>query len=73
MTTLSLDHISPEEIAAMTEASMADLARRLEQDDYDTAFAGLHDWHVLRAVAFQRPELAAQYMHLLDMESFDEE
>ncbi len=73
MNTLSVSHISPEEVSAMTETSMAELAQRLEQDDYADAFAGLQDWHLLRAIAFQRPELAENYMHLLDLEAFDEE
>ncbi|WP_390883103.1 DUF2555 domain-containing protein [Kovacikia minuta] len=35
-------------------------------------FAELRDWHLLRAIAFQRPELAEPYFYLLDMEPFDE-
>jgi hypothetical protein len=66
-------HVSQEVVSAMTEQSMADLAKRLEQDAYESAFEGLQDWHLLRAIAFQRPELAEGYMHLLDLEPFDEE
>jgi hypothetical protein len=66
-------HVSQEDVTAMTREAMADLARRLEQDAYDNAFAGLQDWHLLRAIAFQRPELAEGYTHLLDFEPFDEE
>ena len=51
---------------------MDQLAQRLEQDEYTTAFEGLQDWHRLRSVAFQRPELVESYLHLLDMEAFDE-
>ncbi|MEL6777384.1 MAG: DUF2555 domain-containing protein [Cyanobacteria bacterium J06597_16] len=65
-------HISVQEIAAMTPEDVAELAQRLEQDEYDTAFEGLQDWHRLRAVAFQRSELVEPYMHLLDLEAFDE-
>jgi hypothetical protein len=32
----------------------------------------LEDWHLLRAVAFQKPELVEPYLHLLDMEAYDE-
>ncbi|MEL6471945.1 MAG: DUF2555 domain-containing protein [Cyanobacteria bacterium J06614_10] len=56
----------------MTSEDVAELAQRLEQDEYDTPFAGLQDWHLLRAVAFQRSELVEPYMHLLDLEAFDE-
>ena len=65
-------HISTTEIAQMTSDDVAKLAQRLEQDEYETAFAGLQDWHRLRAVAFQRSELVEPYMHLLDLEAFDE-
>lgn len=65
-------HISTQEIAQMTSADVAQLAQRLEQDEYDSAFEGLKDWHRLRAVAFQRSELVEPYMHLLDLEAFDE-
>ena len=66
-------HMSPESISAMNQESVAELAKRLEQDAYDTAFEGLQDWHLLRALAFQRPELVTNYIHLLDIEPFDEE
>ncbi|WP_276300269.1 DUF2555 domain-containing protein [Leptolyngbya sp. BC1307] len=65
-------HISAQEIAQMTPDDVAQLAQRLEQDEYNTAFAGLQDWHRLRAVAFQRSELVEPYMHLLDLEAYDE-
>lgn len=65
-------HISTQEIAQMTPEDVAQLAQRLEQDEYATAFEGLQDWHRLRAVAFQRSELVEPYMHLLDLEAFDE-
>lgn len=61
-----------QDIAKMTEADVANLAKRLEQDEYTNAFEGLNDWHLLRAIAFQRPELADSYLYLLDMEAYDE-
>ncbi|MFN6518380.1 MAG: DUF2555 domain-containing protein [Nostoc sp. CreGUA01] len=69
MTTLS---ISRKEIAAMTAAEVEQLATRLEQDNYSNAFEGLNDWHLLRAIAFQRPELVEPYIYLLDLEPYDE-
>ncbi|MEY2748973.1 MAG: hypothetical protein RLZZ168_989 [Cyanobacteriota bacterium] len=65
--------ITAELIASLDEASMAALARRLEEDDYPSAFAGLQDWHLLRAVAIHRPDLARPYVHLVDQEPFDED
>ena len=61
-----------QKVCTLTAADVAALATRLEQDDYANAFEGLQDWHLLRAIAFQRPELAEPYLYLLDMEAFDE-
>ncbi|HCQ22144.1 DUF2555 domain-containing protein [Aphanizomenon flos-aquae NRERC-008] len=69
MKTLS---ISKTEISAMTATEVQDLATRLELDNYSNAFEGLNDWHLLRAIAFQRPELVEAYIHLLDLEAYDE-
>jgi hypothetical protein len=69
MKTLS---ISKKEIAAMTAADVEELAMRLEMDNYNNAFEGLDDWHLLRAIAFQRPELVEPYIYLLDLEPYDE-
>lgn len=66
-------HVSQTEVSAMTQETVAELAKRLEQDAYPTAFEGLRDWHLLRAIAFQRPEMVESYLHLLDLEAFDEE
>ncbi|MEN9767600.1 protein IsiD [Vulcanococcus sp.] len=65
--------ITPDLIASQTETSVAELARRLEDDDYPNPFAGLQDWHLLRAVAIHRPDLARPYVHLVDQEPFDED
>ena len=69
MQTLS---ISKHDIAAMSAAEVSELATRLEQDNYTNAFDGLNDWHLLRAIAFQRPELVEPYVHILDLEPYDE-
>lgn len=69
MKTLS---ISKTEISSMTPQEVEKLAVRLEQDNYSNAFEGLDDWHLLRAIAFQRPELVEPYIHLLDLEPYDE-
>ncbi|MEO1145761.1 MAG: DUF2555 domain-containing protein [Cyanobacteria bacterium J06638_22] len=69
MTTLSF---SEQDVAHLTEQDIETLAERLESDSYKSAFDCLKDWHLLRAVAFQRPELAEPYYYLLDMEAYDE-
>lgn len=60
----SIPNLTTEEVEA--------LAIRLESDDYDNPFDGLKDWHFLRAIAFQRPDLVEPYIHLLDLEAYDE-
>ncbi|MGB5963475.1 MAG: DUF2555 domain-containing protein [Coleofasciculaceae cyanobacterium] len=56
----------------LTVSDVAELAARLERDDYSNAFEGLDDWHLLRALSFRRPELAEPYLYLLDLEGYDE-
>ncbi|MGK7887734.1 MAG: DUF2555 domain-containing protein [Leptolyngbyaceae cyanobacterium] len=69
MTTLSF---SGPDVATITDADVATLAQRLEQDDYKNPFDGLNDWHLLRAIAFQRPDMVEPYFYLLEMENYDE-
>ena len=59
-------------VALMTVSDVAELAARLEKDEYNNPFEGLTDWRLLRAIAFQRPELAVPYRYLLDLEAYDE-
>jgi hypothetical protein len=61
-----------QDIAKYTAADMASLAERLEKDEYSNPFEAWRDWHLLRAIAFQRQELAEPYLYLLDLESYDE-
>ncbi len=65
--------ITQEQLEAFDEIAIAKLAKRLDEDDYPTPFAGLGDWHLLRALAIHRPELARPYLHLVDQEPFDED
>lgn len=65
-------NVEREKVSSLTENDVAELAARLEQDDYPNAFEGLKDWHLLRAIAFERPEMVEPYLYLLDMEAFDE-
>lgn len=64
--------LTKQEIAALTPEDVARLAARLERDDYNNPFEALQDWHLLRAIAFQRQELIEPYLHLLDIEAYDE-
>ena len=64
--------ISEELVNSFNEEMTLKLAKRLEEDNYKTPFDGLKDWHLLRALAINRPELTSDYIHLLDQEPFDE-
>ncbi len=65
--------ITPEKLKSFNEETIAELANRLEEDDYPTPFDGLGDWHLIRALAIHRPELTIPYLHLIDQEPFDED
>ena len=68
----SNNKISEELVESFNEEMAYELAKRLEEDNYRTPFDGLQDWHLLRALAINRPEITTDYIHLLDQEPFDE-
>jgi len=72
MESITDNKISLELINSFNEEMTKELAKRLEDDNYMTPFDGLNDWHLLRALAINRPELTSNYIHLLDQEPFDE-
>ena len=72
MESISENKISDELINSFDEKMTLELATKLEEDNYKTPFDGLKDWHLLRALAINRPELTTDYIHLLDQEPFDE-
>ena len=72
MESTSENKISGELVNSFDEKMTLELATRLEEDNYKTPFDGLKDWHLLRALAINRPELTSDYIHLLDQEPFDE-
>lgn len=60
------------DVSKLTAEDVAQLAARLEEDEYSNAFESLRDWHILRTLAFSNPDLIESYRHLLDIEAFDE-
>ena len=64
--------VTKKDIAILTPQDVAKLAERLESDEYNDPFEALKDWHLLRAIAFQREELVDPYRYLLDNEPYDE-
>ena len=69
---ISENIISEELENSFDEEKSLELANKREEDNYKSPFAGLNDWHLLRALAINRPKLTTNYIHLLDQEPFDE-
>jgi Protein of unknown function (DUF2555) len=65
-------NLTKDHIAKITAKEVEELANRLEQDDYINPFDSLEDWHLLRAIAFEHPELVETYLYLLDIQPYDE-
>ena len=72
MNFISENKISEDLVNSFNEAMTLELAKRLEEDNYNTPFDCLNDRHLLSALAINRPELTINYIHLLDQEPFDE-
>ena len=48
---ISENQISEELVNSFDEEMTLELAKRLEEDNYNTPFDGLKDWHLLSALA----------------------
>ncbi len=69
---ISENKISEELVNSLDEEMTLELAKSLEEDNYNNPFDGLKDLPLLRALAINRPELTTNYVHLLNKEPFDE-
>ena len=69
---ISKNQISEELVNSFDEEMILELAKRLEEDIYNTTFDGLEDLQLLKALSINRTELTTNYIHLLDKEPFDE-
>ena len=69
---ISENQISEELVNSFDEEMILEFANMLEEDIYNTPFDGLKDFHLLRALSVNRPELKTNYIHLLDKDPFDE-
>jgi len=69
---ISENKISEEIINSFNEEMTLELAKRLEEDNHNNPFDGLKDWDLLWALVIKRSELAINYTHLLEQETFDE-
>jgi hypothetical protein len=55
-------------IVSWTAQDVAQLASRLEADEYTTIFDSLKDWEQLKRLQYIRPDLVKPYVHLLELE-----
>ena len=62
---ISENQISEELVNSYHVEMTLELAKRLEEDNYNSPFDGLKDWHLLRALAINRPELTTNYLSLI--------
>ena len=69
---ISKNQISKVLVNSFDEKMTLELAKRLEEDNYNIPFDGLKDWNLLKALAINIPELTTNYIHLLNQEPFDE-
>ena len=69
---ISDNKIRKKQVNFFDEEITLEIAKRLEEDTFNTSFGGLNEAHLLRALAINKPELITNYIHLLDQESFDE-
>ena len=69
---ISGNKISEELVNSFDEELTIELDKRLEEDNYNTPFDCLKDWHFQRVLAINSPELLTNFIHLLDQEPFDE-
>ena len=66
------NNISEKLVNSFNKKMTFELAKGLEDENYDTPFDGLKDCHLLKALAINKPELTDNFIHLLDQETFDE-
>ena len=64
--------ISSKLVNSFNEEMTFELAKRSEDDNCQIPFDRPKDWHLLRALTLNRPELSSDFIHPLDQEHFDE-
>ena len=57
---ISENTISEKPVNLFDEKMTLELTKRLEENNYMTPFDGLKDWHFLRALVINRPELTSK-------------
>ena len=72
MKLISENKISQKLVNSFNEEMTLELAKRLEEDNYNNPFDSFKDLHLLRVLGINRPKLTTNYIHLLDQEPFDE-
>ena len=65
--------ISDKLINYFDEKMTLELYKRLEENNHTNLFNALNEWHLLRVLAINIPELTSDYLYLLDQEHFYED
>ena len=72
MKLISKNKICQELFNSFDEEITLKRTKRLEEENHNTPFVSLKDWHFLRALEIDKSKLKTNYIHLLDQEPFDE-
>ena len=72
MKLISENKISQELVNYLDKEMTLELAKRLEEVNFNNLFDGLKDNHLLWSLKINRTELKIKYIHLRDHKSFDE-
>ena len=65
---ISENKISEKLVNSFDEEMTFELAKRLEEDNYNTPFDGLKDLSYFRELTVKSTDLKSDYIHLLDQE-----
>ena len=66
MKSTNYNKISEEILKSINKEMTCELAKRLEDENHDSSLDGLKDWHLLRTLDINRPDLTFDYIHLVE-------
>ena len=72
MKLISENKISEELVNPFDEEMTLELAKRLEEFDYNSSFDISKDLHLLTSLSINKPQSKTNYIHFLDQEPLDE-
>ena len=66
MKSTNYNKLSEELLKSINKEMTCELAKRLEDENYDSPLDGLKDWYLLRTLGINRPDLTFDYIHFLE-------